>query len=286
MSIYQQLLAIRYCYLMPKFFFILAIFMANNCFGQHLSDIVISVVSKEQKMSGVLSDAQVQQRKLFRKWYLEDSLDFDAVVYKDLYNNKDEVGKVEKDWPDHQVAIYSVHDSIFFKIISKITYSSDSDNVKMVFTPILCLIDTAKLLTFIGKHNAKYYSSWTLRDFLDRSYVNDGFGLECGMFSLVTEDAYVLARLVKTKDLVELKALASSFLAGDRARGSAVLFFLEIRGSKLPQELHHLMEINQRSTIKIDYCEGCVGGKQRLSDVLDVVHLKYLYQRLQENRLL
>lgn len=235
---------------------------------------------------GVLSDTQVQQRKLFTKWYREDSLDFDVVVYKDLYNNKDEVGKVEKDWPDHQVAIYSVHDSIFFKKISKITYSSDSDNVKMVFAPILCLTDTAKLLTFIGKHNAKYHSSWTLHDFLDKSYLNDGFSLECGgIVSLITDEAKVLARLVKDNDLNRLKALASSFSAEDRACGSAGLFFLTLRGSKLPKELRYLLEINQQSKIIINYCEYCISGRKSISDVLDIERLTHFYKRLEEFKL-
>jgi hypothetical protein len=272
---------------MHKSLSIVAIFISIYCHGQYFSDVAVSILSKEQLISRVVSNSQFKKNKVLTSLNNADTFDFDVVVYSDIFNNDGQTGRVLAAEPDYQIVAYTFHDSIFVKKIAQLKYIRDSGKLKMELTSVLSFIDTTRLLTFIEKHNYKYHSSWTLQDFCHQSPNYGSFGFLCGGINpRIQEEAYSLAKLVKTNDSVALKQLASSFSAQDRAFGSTGLFFLLQKGQNLSKELIDLVSINQESKIKIFYCRGCIAGEQTLAEALDISNLKSLYNFFVKSKLL
>jgi hypothetical protein len=278
---------------MQKVFIILTSFIANACIGQSISEIAITILSKENLVSKTLSNSIFIKNKILVEPYSVDSLDFGVTIYFDIFNDNGQVGMVralgtsKEPAPDYQIVAYTTNDTIFLKRVNRINYEQDSVDVKSKATSVLFSVDTVRALSFIEKHNEKYQSAFTLDDFLNRSGEFGSFGFLCGGYvPYVTDDAYKLAKLVKENDTATLKILASSFSAQDRAYGCAGLFFLQLRGKKLSQRLVDLIKLNQQSQIKIHTCGGCIINKEPLSVALEKLKLQGLYQLLINYQLL
>lgn len=269
---------------MYKFLLIATVFLSAKVYAQQFSDVAISVVSRETLVSKVQAHPKFADQQLLAGGS-GDTLDFNVISYWCvLNNNTGQTGRVLSLYPDYSIHLLSIHDTIFFKKILRWKYDSSGRDES---TPVLSVIDTTWLLHYIGRHNSKYASSWTLHDFLKPPQSHGFFGYLCGgWMPHITDDAYALAKLVKANDTISLKNLASSFGAGERAFGTMGLLFLTFKGQTLSKQLLDLIAINQASEVRIDYCAGCIIGVQSLREALKTEHIKYAYEFFVENELL
>ena len=263
---------------------IVTAFSITCSYAQDVSRVVFSVVSKETLLSKVQSDERFANRELMPR-YTWDTLDFNVVGYWGLFENPSGAKDVRPRY--YTIDLLASQDTIFFKRIFLWKDQRDSVTGLDESTTVLSVIDTPKLSNYIDKHNKKYFSSWTLNDFLTRSRGYGWFGYLCGGFApRITKSAYALAALVKANDSLALKKLASSFTPEERAFGTMGLLFLTFKGQQLSDELLQLITVNQESDTRIDYCGGCIIGDQPMKEGLRTVFMKYAYQFFVEQKLL
>jgi hypothetical protein len=264
------------------------VLFANCSFGQYFSDTAISIISKENLISKIRSNPVLVRNKLLNTDYTRYNIDFGVTIYSEVFN-KEGYGKSFLGGKiDYRVVAYTTGDTIFMKTIYKLEeHKQEKGDLEIEAVRVFTFIDTTKLCEYISKHNVKYYSSWTVNDFLNRKSEYGRFGVLCGgIIPHITKEGYSIARLVKANDSIALRRLASSFSATERAFGSAGLYFLLLKVPRLSDELLDLISTNQESEISIHYCDGCISGSKTLAEALDLRNLKYLYQLLKESELL
>ena len=264
----------------------LVFFSSYISYGQNITNNVISILSKETLISNVKADPLFIKHKLIASKYETDSIDFDVVIYGDMFSADGRSDAISTTQPYYHLLFYTIHDTIFYSMLIERMYNENGDSL-IVHQTIFSKIDTTILVDYISKHNSKYFSNWLIKDFLDPSSDYGWFGFLCGGYlPSMQKEAYLLAKLVNVNDQKKLKKLASSFSSQERAFGTAGLYFLQLKGKKLSKELLELIRMNQASNLQISTCEGCILDEQTMSEALQEDKLRSMYKYLVDSKLL
>jgi hypothetical protein len=264
---------------------ILILFLSFHANSQLSWQDAVKVLNKESLISNVLNNKKFQKNKILTDRFAADSIDFNVVVYSDVF--KSEIRKrgfLIEEPSYYRIDVYTINDTIIFK---KIASESSPKQTQTPISPKLFSVDTLRIKNYVDNHNRKYFSSWTVDDFLNHQFESRTFGSMCGgAGGDLTEQARSLAKLIKANDTTLIRYLASSFSAEERAYGTAGLYALLARGVNLSDELLNLIVTNQESKNWVSYCGGCIHGTGRMYNVLQTKKLSEFYHTLKNFRAL
>jgi hypothetical protein len=261
---------------------ILLFFITTHASSQSFLDDAVKILKKENYISSILKNKKFQKAGVLTHWSNADTIDFNVVVYSDIFRNElRKRGFLIQGAADYRIDVYAINDTIIFRKITNVSVSKEKGKK---FEPELLVIDSQRLKNYVEDHNGKYFSSWTVDDFLNHQFEFRTFGSMCG--GDLTGEARSLAKLIKANDTTSIRYLASSFSAEERAYGTAGLYALLARGVDLSDELLNLIVTNQESKNWVLYCVGCIHGTGRMYNVLETKKLSEFYHTLKNFRAL
>jgi hypothetical protein len=150
----------------------------------------------------------------------------------------------------YQIDLITKNDTIFLKSIkteyfNKLTYQSYEQNL---------------LKDYLEKRNSFYNSNKALKDLLKEISIDETFAMYCGDGLPYTEEGKKIKKLVKRKNIKNLKKMLTSFNCEKQSFGVLGFKLLAEEGIIIPKEYEKLIEHIKTRNSELQICSGCITG--------------------------